>query len=42
VDVWESVEKFQAFGGKLMPIAQGLSIAVPEPQVFPTIAAVAG
>jgi hypothetical protein len=42
VDVWESVEKFQAFGAKLMPIAQGLSIAVPEPQVFPTIVAVAG
>jgi hypothetical protein len=42
VDVWESVEKFQAFGEKLGPIAQGLSIAIPEPQIFPTVAAVAG
>lgn len=41
-DVWETPEKFQAFGGVLIPIAQGLGIAIPEPQVMPTVAAIAG
>lgn len=42
LDVWESPEKVQAFGEKLGPIAQGLGIAIPEPQIYPTVAAVAG
>lgn len=42
LDVWESPEKFQAFGGVLIPIAQSLGIAIPEPQVMPTVAAIAG
>ena len=42
LDVWESPEKLQAFGGLLGPIAQSLGIAVPEPQVMNTVAAVAG
>jgi hypothetical protein len=41
-DVWETLEQFQAFGGVLIPIAQGIGIAIPEPQVMPTVAAVAG
>jgi hypothetical protein len=41
-DVWETLEKFQAFGGVLIPIAQGIGIAIPEPQVMPTVAAIAG
>lgn len=35
VDVWESPEKFQAFGEKLMPLAQQAGIQVTEPIVFP-------
>ena len=42
LDVWESPESLQAFGEKLGPIAQGLGIAIPEPQVLPTVVAVAG
>jgi hypothetical protein len=42
IDVWESPEKLQAFAGVLMPIILGLGIPQPEPQVFPTIVAIAG
>lgn len=42
LDVWESAEKFQAFGGVLVPLAQSIGIAIPEPQVMPTVAAMAG
>lgn len=34
-DVWESPEKFQAFGEKLMPLAQQAGIQLTEPVVFP-------
>jgi hypothetical protein len=35
MDVWESAEKFQAFGEKLAPIAQQAGIQWSEPIVFP-------
>jgi hypothetical protein len=35
VDVWESPEKFQAFGEKLMPLAQQAGLQPAEPIVFP-------
>jgi hypothetical protein len=34
-DVWESPEKFQAFGEKLMPLMQQAGIQAAEPIVFP-------
>ncbi|MGD0229174.1 MAG: hypothetical protein ABSC19_02295 [Syntrophorhabdales bacterium] len=42
IDVWESPEKLQAFAGVLTPILKDMGITLPEPQVFPTIAAMAG
>jgi hypothetical protein len=35
MDVWESVEKFQEFGGKLMPAMQQAGLKLDEPIVFP-------
>ncbi len=35
VDVWESPEKFQAFGEKLMPLVQQAGMQPTEPIVFP-------
>ena len=35
VDVWESPEKFQAFGEVMMPLAQKAGIQLTEPTVFP-------
>jgi len=35
LDVWESPEKFQAFGQKLMPLLQQAGIKPAEPIVFP-------
>ena len=35
IDVWESPEKFQAFGEKLMPIAQRVGLKPADPVVFP-------
>jgi hypothetical protein len=34
-DVWESPEKFQAFGQKLMPLMEKAGIQPAEPIVFP-------
>ncbi len=34
-DVWDSAEKFQAFGEKLMPLAQQAGLKPDEPVVFP-------
>jgi hypothetical protein len=35
LDVWESAEKFQAFGEKLMPLIQQAGLKPDEPVVFP-------
>jgi hypothetical protein len=35
VDVWESPEKFQAFGEQLMPLLDKAGIAPAEPLIFP-------
>jgi hypothetical protein len=35
LDVWDSLEKFQAFGEKLMPLLQKAGIQPAEPTVFP-------
>jgi hypothetical protein len=35
LDVWDSLEKFQAFGEKLMPLLQEAGIQPAEPTVFP-------
>lgn len=35
VDVWESPEKFQAFGEKLMPLVQKTGLQPNEPIVYP-------
>jgi len=35
LDVWESAEKFQAFGEKLMPLIQQAGLKPDEPIVFP-------
>ena len=35
LDVWESAEKFQAFGQKLMPVIQQVGLKPDEPVVFP-------
>jgi len=35
LDVWESAEKFQAFGEKLMPLIQQARLEPDEPVVFP-------
>jgi hypothetical protein len=35
LDVWESPEKFQAFGENLMPLLQQAGIKPAEPVVFP-------
>jgi hypothetical protein len=35
MDVWESAEKFQAFGEKLMPLIQQAGLELDEPIVFP-------
>ena len=35
LDVWESAEKFQAFGGKLMPFMQQAGLKPDKPIVFP-------
>jgi hypothetical protein len=35
IDVWESAEKFQAFGETLMPIIQKVGLHPAEPIVFP-------
>jgi hypothetical protein len=35
LDVWESPEKFQVFGEKLMPLLQQAGIRPAEPVVFP-------
>lgn len=34
-DVWESEEKFQAFGAKLMPLLEKAGIPAAQPTVFP-------
>ena len=34
VDVWESPEKFQAFGEKLMPLVQQAGLRPAEPIIF--------
>ncbi|HMQ88442.1 MAG TPA: hypothetical protein PKB07_12695 [Flavilitoribacter sp.] len=34
VDIWESVEKFQAFGQVLIPILQGIFDELPAPEVY--------
>jgi hypothetical protein len=35
LDVWDSLEKFQTFGEKLMPLLQEAGIQPAEPTVFP-------
>ena len=35
IDVWESPEKFQAFGEKLVPLLRQAGINPAEPIVFP-------
>jgi len=35
LDVWDSLEKFRAFGEKLMPLLQEAGIQPAEPTVFP-------
>ena len=35
LDVWESAEKFEAFGEKLMPLIQQARLKPDEPVVFP-------
>ena len=35
VDVWESPEKFQAFGEKLMPLVRKAGLQPDEPIVYP-------
>ena len=35
LDVWESAEKFQAFGEKLMPLIQQAGLKPDEPVIFP-------
>ena len=35
LDVWESPEKFQAFGERLMPLVQQAGLKPDEPLVFP-------
>jgi hypothetical protein len=35
LDVWESAEKFQAFGQALMPLMQQAGLKPEEPVVFP-------
>jgi hypothetical protein len=35
LDVWESAEKFQAFGAKLMPLVQQAGLKPDEPVIFP-------
>ncbi len=35
IDVWESPEKFQAFGEKLMPLVHQAGLQPEEPVVFP-------
>lgn len=35
LDVWESPEKFQAFGEKLMPLVQQAGLKPDEPIIFP-------
>ena len=35
LDVWESAEKFQAFGERLMPLIQRVGLKPDEPVVFP-------
>ncbi len=34
IDIWESAERFQAFGGTLMPILQGAGVTPPPPAVY--------
>jgi hypothetical protein len=35
LDVWDSAEKFQAFGAQLMPLMQQAGLKPDEPIVFP-------
>ncbi len=35
LDVWESAEKFQAFGAQLMPLVRQAGLKGDEPVVFP-------
>ncbi len=35
LDVWESAEKFRAFGEKLMPVIQQAGLEADEPIIFP-------
>lgn len=35
IDVWESIEDFQAFGKTLMPIIQNSGVNMPEPGIYP-------
>ncbi len=34
IDIWESAEQFQAFGGTLMPVLQGAGVTPPQPKIF--------
>lgn len=34
IDIWESPESFQAFGGTLMPILQGAGVTPPQPAIY--------
>ena len=35
LDIWESTEKFSAFGDRLMPIVQEVGLKPNEPEIFP-------
>lgn len=34
IDIWESAERFQAFGGTLVPLLQGAGVTPPPPAVY--------
>jgi hypothetical protein len=37
IDVWESVEDFQAFGQTLVPILTSLGVTMPPPAISPVV-----
>lgn len=42
IDVWASIEEFQAFGATLMPILGKLGVTLPPPSISPAIHVMAG
>ena len=42
VDIYDSIESFQAFGATLMPILHSLGVTVPQPTITPVTNVVRG